>query len=262
MRFIDNRFLGRPDDDWQHNSANAKDDVVNNATDVDSYSNLWRDYKDILAQRSHDKCWYCEIQQERSDDAVDHFRPKSLYKWLAFTANNFRYACTYCNSRRRDKKTSTTGGKGNLFPLFDETNRATTEGEENNEHPHLLDPCCAHDPALLDFLGGTGQATARYPAHERRKIRAETSIQLYHLNHSDLLEKRKKLAIELVDKIKAADRIFDRVDTGDNALDESYYTHVRDLKSAMSEEAELSSFARNVIMGQRDIHWVESLIQT
>jgi uncharacterized protein (TIGR02646 family) len=262
MRFIDNRFLNKPDDDWDRRAISAKEDVINNGGDVNSYRDVWADCKDILAEKSHDKCWYCEIKQERSDDAVDHFRPKSLYKWLAFGINNFRYACTYCNSLRRDKKTGLTGGKGNYFPLFNDDQRATIEGQENHEQPHLLDPCCSHDPSLLDFLGETGKATPRDPDHERRKIRAETSIKLYHLNHDDLVEKRKRLAIDLIEKINIANELYDRVDTGDNSLDKSYNKHVCDLKNAMAEEAELSSFAKKIIMGQRNILWVESLIQT
>lgn len=48
---------------------------------------------DILSNRSHKKCWYCECVQSRSDMAVDHFRPKNRveeckghpgYYWLAF----------------------------------------------------------------------------------------------------------------------------------------------------------------------------------
>lgn len=262
MRFIDNRFLNKPDDNWDNRALTAKEAVLNDGVDVNSYSGLWSSCKDILADKSHDKCWYCEIKQERSDDSVDHFRPKSLYKWLAFGINNFRYACTYCNSIRRDKKTGISGGKGDYFPLFDDEQRATQEGEEDSEQPKLLDPCCSHDPNLLDFIGDTGKATTRDSEHERRKIRAETSIQLYHLNHADLVEKRKRLAIDLIDKINAANQIYDRVDTGDRAIDASYNSHICDLKNAMSEEAELSSFAKKVIMGKREIFWVDSIIQT
>lgn len=37
---------------------------------------VWRDLKDGLANLLHDKCWYCETAVDRSDNAVDHFRPK------------------------------------------------------------------------------------------------------------------------------------------------------------------------------------------
>ncbi len=55
---------------------------------------------------------------------------------------------------------------------------------------------------------------------------------------------------------------YDRVDLGDASIDQIYNELVRDLKNSMSEEAELSSFAKKVIMGQRGIIWIDSLIQT
>jgi len=262
MRFIDNRFLTKPNGGWDSRSLAAKDDVLNNNKDVNSYSDIWACCKDVLADKSHDKCWYCEITQERSDDAVDHFRPKSIYRWLAFRINNFRYACTFCNSVRRDRRTGVRGGKGEDFPLFNDAGRAAAEGEEDNEEPKLLDPCCSHDPSLLDFIGETGKATARYSNSERMRLRAETSIEVYHLNHGDLVEKRRRLAINLIDKINAANEIYERVETGDHAIDMNYNTHVRELLNAMSEVSELSAFAKKVIMGKRDICWVDSLIQT
>src|SRR4051794_11529473 len=52
----------------------------------------WRALKAALMDLSFDKCWYCEIRQDRSLGAVDHFRPKGKvlgvpthpgYWWLA-----------------------------------------------------------------------------------------------------------------------------------------------------------------------------------
>ena len=261
MRFINNRTLPKPDEEWANRSSAAKRDVLDNSADVASYSEVWRCCKGVLAAVSNDKCWYCEVKQERSDNAVDHYRPKSNYKWLAFGMENFRYSCTYCNSLRRDNETQIVGGKGDKFPLVDESKRATSEGGETEEQPLLLDPCNAHDPSLLSFLDD-GTPTAKEPNHPIRKLRAETSIKLYHLNHTDLMEKRRKLALDLNAKVTSANRLYDRVDLGDASIDQIYNELVRDLKNSMSEEAELSSFAKKVIMGQRGIIWIDSLIQT
>lgn len=259
MRFIDNSTIKKPDPDWDNRANAAKNEVVNNGSDTETYRTVWTCCKEKLAEQSHEKCWYCEIIQERSDDAVDHFRPRSKYKWLAFDFNNFRYSCTFCNSRRRNNETGTIGGKGDKFPLMDERQRAISEGQEENEQPILLDPCKAYDPALLDFLVN-GKPTAKYPAHQQRKKRAETSINLYHLDHEDLVEKRRVLAVDLNNKINTANKLFDRVDKGDTAIDDNFNEHVRSLAKAMSETAELCSFARCVIRGRRDIEWVQELL--
>jgi len=72
---------------------------------------LGYDIDPSLEQLSREKCWYCETKQERSNMAVDHFRPKSGvaecaahpgYWWLALAADNYRFACTYCNSLLKD----------------------------------------------------------------------------------------------------------------------------------------------------------------
>ena len=69
---------------------------------MQNHASVWQECKEPLKSLSNDKCFYCETIQERSDDAVDHFRPKSLYPWSAFKISNYRFSCTYCNSRRRD----------------------------------------------------------------------------------------------------------------------------------------------------------------
>ncbi|SDD51561.1 hypothetical protein [Belnapia rosea] len=122
----------------------------------------------------------------------------------------------------------------------------------------LLNPCRASDPMLLDFTDD-GRPTARHLDQPGRRFRAETSIRLYHLDHTDLVEHRRLLAIELNEKIDAANELYDRVDTGDLAIDRSYNSHVRDLKNAMAERAELSAFARKIVAGRRDLPWVEEL---
>ena len=260
MRFIDNRRI-QVSKKWQARANDARAAVVERGEDVNSFSSVWRALKDELASLSFDKCWYCEMSQIRSDQAVDHFRPKSLYVWLAFTPSNFRYSCTYCNSRRTDAETGIVGGKGDQFPLMAGSARATDVGQEISEQPLLLNPCVADDPMLLDF-DDDGRPVARHPDHPVRRLRAETSIRLYHLDHSDLVEYRRVLAIELNDKIEAANLLYDRVDEGDAAIKGSYTSHINDLKNAIAERGQLSAFARKIVLGRRDLPWIEALLFT
>ena len=246
---------------WDARAAKAKEDAGNDLTEINNRRKVWGDLKDTLAELSHDKCWYCEVIQERSDNAVDHFRPKSVYPWLAFDKSNFRYSCTYCNSARKNPETGETEGKADLFPLLDETKRATAEGQESQEAPMLLDPCRTQDPGLLDFYAD-GRPCARYPDHSVRKMRAETSIKIYHLDHPDLIEKRRALAAELVATIKEADGLFDQCDAGSAAIDNAFSGLIRTLRNAISESAELSAFARTILAGERDKDWVGALLAT
>lgn len=63
-----------------------------------------QDIKDALFNIYHDKCAFCEQRVERWQ--VEHFRPKSIYYWLAFSWDNLLYACPDCN-----------GSKSNHFDL-------------------------------------------------------------------------------------------------------------------------------------------------
>lgn len=246
---------------WDACAAQAKADAGNDLAEINKRSQVWRDLKDPLAVLSHDKCWYCEVIQERSDNAVDHFRPKSVYPWLAFEKMNLRYSCTYCNSARKNPETGKTEGKANDFPLFDEAQRATAEGQEGHENPVLLDPCRTHDPGLLDFYAD-GSPCARYPNHDARKRRAETSIKAYHLDHPDLIEKRRVLAAEIASTLSEADALFNHCDAGNQSIDNAFSGLIRRLRNAISESAELSAFARTIVAGARDKEWVDALLAT
>lgn len=260
MRVINPVGLRCPDG-WHTRAAQAHGEAGNDLTEINSRSAIWRELKDHLANLSHDKCWYCEVKQERSDNAVDHFRPKSLYPWLAFEKGNLRYCCTYCNSRRKNPESGETEGKGDSFPLFNEAQRATALGQEDHESPVLLDPCRTQDPGLLDFYED-GRPCARYPEHQARRFRSETSIKKYHLDHPDLVEKRRVLAADIKAKLKEADDLFEQCDAGNPVIDRAFAGLVRVLSNAISETAELSAFARKVVAGARDKVWVEELLRT
>jgi uncharacterized protein (TIGR02646 family) len=240
---------------WEDRAATARGEAGDDLGAIKKRSAIWRELKDTLADVSHDKCWYCEVKQERSDNAVDHFRPKSLYPWLAFEKSNLRYSCTYCNSRRQNPETGEAEGKGDSFPLLDEARRAVALGHESFETPILLDPCQTQDPGLLDFYED-GLPCARHQDHDIRKERAETSIKTYHLDHPDLVEKRRVLAAEIMAKIKEADELFEQCDAGNPAIDKAFGGLIRVLSSAISEAAELSAFARKIVAGARDKVWI------
>lgn len=259
MRYINLDQLKLPDG-WQ---ALADAAIADEPDQINNHSDVWRNLKKPLKALSHNKCYYCEIIQERSDGAVDHFRPKSKYPWSAFHSSNYRFACTFCNSVRTDAQNGKSGGKGNTFPLLDETRRATCSDEEANESPILLDPCKPHEPGFIDF-DETGRPipTHSEEAHAGRYKRATESIKLYNLDHADLVDKRKTLAVSIKRKIDAADRLFPQTESGNADIDNSFTDHVKSLADYISEGAELSAFARRILAGHRDVLWVENLLRS
>ena len=76
------------------------------------------DVKKNLEKLYKNKCAFCETNIERWD--VEHFRPKSLYPWLAYSWDNLLLACPTCN-----------GHKNNHFELINEKAKYKNEDLEN-----------------------------------------------------------------------------------------------------------------------------------
>ena len=154
--------------------------------------------RQALWELFHGKCAYCEspVGLRGMEHSVEQFRPKGgvvrpdgillpdYYWWLAGDWENLYLVCRVCNQR------SAGSGKGDRFPLEDESTRAAPLASWEHlaeEKPLLLDPC-RDDPAEhLVFLAegivvsGTtrGQATIEILGLNRQQLiadRAERAI--------------------------------------------------------------------------------------
>ena len=169
------------------------------------------------------------------------------YWWLAFEWRNYRYSCTFCNSRRVDLDGGTEGGKHDHFPLFDETRRARTPAEDlDQEQPFLLDPCDPADPVLLwfDEDGRPVPSPTTCPDVDcYLGQRALISIRLLHLDHVDLVERRRALCNRIRELIHHADRMFLRYQGGDATAHEAFSNSIRQLRGTLHEREEYTATA-------------------
>jgi len=256
VRFIDLAYV-LPPSDFAAMKAAAEADEEDN---IANHSNVWRGCKTNLKAASNDKCYYCEIKEDRSDGVVDHYRPKSKYKWAAFSFDNFRFACTYCNSRRTDPKTGEVGGKGADFPLLEGCSRASCFEEVYDEIPLLLDPCNAADPGAIDFLtNGTPEPRSR-EENDLQRQRAIVSIEAYHLHHSELIEARRRKAIQIQEKVGEAERALLRFQGHDLTALATFNAACRDLARKIAPASELSAFSRRVLQSYRAKSFVEDIL--
>ena len=78
---------------------NAQKDRLNGITSTITFdSTFWKLAKTQLKKESLGKCAYCEANTEVvAHGDVEHYRPKSVYWWLAYTYDNYLYACQICN---------------------------------------------------------------------------------------------------------------------------------------------------------------------
>jgi hypothetical protein len=271
MRFVDLAKLRLPSG-WTQRAQEATQ-AVRAGADPSDYAHVWRELKDRLAELLPDKkCWYCESSGERADNAVDHFRPKnrvadaaaphSGYRWLAFEPSNYRYSCTFCNSRRVDVEHDTAGGKADRFPLLDEARRVYSErGSIKHEGPALLDPCSIRDWKLLGCRRENGEpCAASVDAEDIRRV--EISMDVYHLHFEPTCVRRHAFAIRLIADVDHAKHLFSALVAGKGSRADFEAVGCR-IARAIDRTAEFSGEMRFVLKGERhsDHPWIQDLLE-
>jgi hypothetical protein len=236
-------------------------DVHQRAKIISDNSSMWRELKGVLSSFTNEKCWYCETREIRSDNAVDHFRPKGSvaseshfgYWWLAFDYKNFRFSCTFCNSRRVDVQGGTAGGKQDSFPLLPGSSRMQCPDDDTDlEYPALLDPCCIADINILWFDDNGGisvnPSLAGLPAGADR---VAVSVELYHLDHARLAADRRRIYLKIGRLLRAADLTYRRWKGGEYSAKASYEALLLEIRSLALRDAEHSATARCALLGFR-----------
>ena len=268
MRYVDIEKLVLPPG-WTERAITAKS-AVKDGDEVDNHACVWRELKEQLADLLFRKCWYCETQVHRSDNNVDHFRPKGRvsdadsphpgYWWLAFDKSNFRYACTYCNSRRKGVDSETVGGKADRFPLIREENRLYSEGNLAQEEPVLLDPCVPTDCNLLGCQKEDGKPCATSD-DLTDKFRAEETIEILHLHYEPTCKTRHTEAVKLYADIEEGKRRFVEVAKG-NLHKEDFVEVLKRIIRMIALDAPFSGDMRFLLRGERsnDHPWIQNLL--
>ncbi len=257
MRRIDQNKI-KADADWDQKARAAQQQIDSGELEAKDANKIWSETKTRLKAVSAGKCWYCETREDRSDDAVDHFRPKSLYPQFACDIKNFRYACTFCNSIRKNPETGENEGKGNHFPLLSGS-PAVNDLERLREDYLLIDPCVAGDPSLLDFKDD-GFPCAKYPKQEKRNRRAVESIKFYHLDHPDLNEARRQIALQIRDWVDGAELAYNQLDQDDASSHQQFSIYAESICRAIATDAPFSVFARKMVKGFSDRPFIEELL--
>jgi len=103
----------------------------------------------------HEKCCYCEmkIPNEGHLKAVEHFKPKSVYKSLTNYWGNLLLACAQCNGKKSD------GFPVQLTDRIDEAKVLYTKTKMVKGKPVLIDPSKEDPEEHLDFDLDVREAT-------------------------------------------------------------------------------------------------------
>lgn len=270
MRYIELDDIQLPEG-WQE-KASAATAAVRGGANPNEFAAVWREIKPKLANLLREKkCWFCESPNDRSDNAVDHFRPKNRvsdaanehlgYRWLAFELENFRYACTFCNSKRIDQETKATGGKADRFPLLEEATRVYEEGAVAGERVALLDPCEPGDAELLGCKLEDGFPCCTTPQDPVAVERVDISIPIYNLDHDPICKARHQAAKKLRNSIDLAKLAFQNLQTSSFAK-AVYRKEWKSIRRVIQRDAPYSGEMRFILSGARsgDDPWIDALL--
>lgn len=111
-------------------------------------SSAWKPAKGTLKKDAAGKCAYCEASTEVvAHGDVEHFRPKSVYWWLAFAFDNYLFSCQICNQSYKGDKFPISGALAPA-PLMPP---APPSGQELEDlvTSLILDPMALADADLL-----------------------------------------------------------------------------------------------------------------
>ncbi len=95
-----------------------------------------QDVKDKLKTIYNHKCVYCEQSIERCD--VEHYRPKSIYYWLAYSWDNLLYCCSPCNTNKGNRFKVARKVTINDYPIKDIHN--LRDIYDSYESPKFINP--------------------------------------------------------------------------------------------------------------------------
>ena len=143
------------------------------------YSN--KHVKDLLKHAYHDKCAFCE---QKIETAIEHFRPKTKYPWLAVEWSNLLPVCSKCDGHRRGKFEIrgidvTVENLSNDPMILNADSDILVDEDTLLIHPEVDSP---ENHIFFDFSGNAVGRTEK----------GRYTIDVFRLNRDELLIKRKK----------------------------------------------------------------------
>lgn len=153
-----------------------------------------KEVKDALKIIFNNKCAYCECKIDMGAHYdLEHFRPKTLYYWLAYEWTNFLLSCQICNRYCKNAKFPIKGKQVEKPPLsisnkLDNAECLILSKTLENEERLLLHPAIDDPKKHLRFLADGNI--------EELSEQGKKSIEIYGLNRDNLIDARKKIIFE------------------------------------------------------------------
>jgi len=158
------------------------------------------DVKENLNTIYNEKCVFCENNQEILQ--VEHYRPKSVYYWLAFSWDNLLLACHKCNISKSDKFEIEDENKRIKFDLSELAEiHNLIEKYNKTENPSLLNPELQEDVKHFENFVFNEKGEISFKNND---IRCKYTIELCKLNRKYLKTQRYAIIDNLEKDLKYA----------------------------------------------------------
>lgn len=144
------------------------------------------DIKQALKQHYHSKCAYCEQYVERWD--VEHYRPKKVYYWLAYSWDNLLLACPTCNQDYKKDQFEVVLEQAKYTVDVIQNIHCLSEKYHELEQPKLLNPEFDQIENIFTY--------DLYGNISSQDIRGQYTIKTCGLDRAALSDRRKEIVID------------------------------------------------------------------
>ncbi len=182
----------------------------------------------------HLKCAYCEQKLLDAPKHIEHYRPKNIYYWLAYSWDNLLLACGSCNSSKSDN-----------FEV--QNSRANYDGEEFDTIHQLGDSYDAVEKPLV--VNPEKEDVLTLLIYNKKAKISSTNRRVLHtiekacnLNRPELCEKRMVLLQDFVNSINKHYKLFIK-----EGVITRFYPDVQSFFEKVSVENEFYSFRYYII---------------
>lgn len=122
----------------------VREEAFNANVTSNSYCDDKNRYKVSSVQKKlneiyHLKCAYCEQKLLDAPKHIEHYRPKAIYYWLAYSWDNLLLCCGSCNSAKGDRFETENSAICYNDEVFEDIHALGT-GYDNLEKPMIINP--------------------------------------------------------------------------------------------------------------------------
>ena len=161
------------------------------------------DIKNKVEQIYHQKCAFCEQKVIRCIDnnlqdystTIEHYRPKSIYYWLAFSWDNLLLCCHRCNQNKSNSFDITHNIRVAYHNSFMDNIHTSNQEYNTIEESKMVHPELENIISNLEFT--------KYGEISSNNNRVKYTIDTCKIDRDDLNEKRKRVIDEFINRVNS-----------------------------------------------------------